>query len=193
MALRSGHGNGRGVPRIEVLPVDELSVGVADLSAIPAADRYARGLFLPGPGTSASAIAGNRTKKGQSRLSCRLGLGGMPPDERVQPYLRSARAFRRVKVAELARTIGGGYCGPGPASFVASAALALAWSRFCYEVLGDPLNGSRLADASRQNLLAAHELCAKEAQSRPQTTPSWMTRLGVTPPANPSLPPKKGS
>jgi hypothetical protein len=28
MALRTGHGNGAGVPRIEVLPVDELPAGV---------------------------------------------------------------------------------------------------------------------------------------------------------------------
>jgi hypothetical protein len=49
---------------------------------------------------------------------------------------------------------------------VASASLQLAASRFAFEVLGDMTLGSRLADASRQNLLAAHELCAREATAR---------------------------
>jgi hypothetical protein len=55
---------------------------------------------------------------------------------------------------------------------VASAALQLAWSRYFSDqaaLTGDPdlaLTASRLADASRQNLLAAHELCAREADAR---------------------------
>lgn len=31
---------------------------------------------------------------------------------------------------------------------------------------------SKLADASRQNLLAAHELCAREAKARPALNPT---------------------
>jgi hypothetical protein len=48
--------------------------------------------------------------------------------------------------------------------------LQLAASRFTFEVLGDMVLGSPLANDSRQNLLAAHELCAKDSQSRPK---SW--------------------
>jgi hypothetical protein len=40
--------------------------------------------------------------------------------------------------------------------------LQLAASRFAFEVLGDLTLGSRLADASRGNLLSAHQLCALE-------------------------------
>ena len=73
----------------------------------------------------------------------------------------------------VAKTVGGGVCGPAPSSLVASAALQLAWSRYLGDVAaetGDPdmaLKASRLAEASRQSLLAAHELCAKEALARP--------------------------
>jgi hypothetical protein len=56
---------------------------------------------------------------------------------------------------------------------VASAALQLAWSRYLSDRAAEEgdaemaLASSRLADASRQNLLAAHELCAREAKARP--------------------------
>jgi hypothetical protein len=55
---------------------------------------------------------------------------------------------------------------------VYSAALQLAASRYLSDRAaadGEPAlfaQASRLADASRQNLLAAHELCAREAQAR---------------------------
>jgi hypothetical protein len=69
-------------------------------------------------------------------------------------------------VTSLARDVGGGVCGTAPSSIIASAALQLAASRFAFEVLGDMVLGSRLANDSRQNLLAAHELVAREAQAR---------------------------
>jgi hypothetical protein len=71
--------------------------------------------------------------------------------------------------------VGGGVCGPAPSSLVASAALQLAWSRYLSDRAatdGDPelaLKASRLAEASRQSLLAAHELAAKEALARAKT------------------------
>jgi hypothetical protein len=84
-------------------------------------------------------------------------------------------------MANLAATVGGGSIGPGPASIVSTAAIQLGASRYLSDLgarLGDAkllLDGSRLADASRQNLLAAHELVAKEAKSRPKSTkPAWM-------------------
>jgi hypothetical protein len=43
--------------------------------------------------------------------------------------------------------------------------LQLAASRFAFD-RGEPELGSKLANDSRQNLLAAHELCAREAASR---------------------------
>lgn len=165
MTLRTGHGAGAGQPRIEVLPVDELPVGVqAPEQAESTGERQAGGRFAPGARTAQSA--GGLAHRSQTRLARRLALGDTFADPRFEPYARAARAFRRAQVTRLARDVGGGQCGPAPASIVASAALQLAGSRFAFEVLADMQLGSRLADASRQNLLAAHELCAREAAAR---------------------------
>lgn len=173
MALRSGHGNGAGMPRVEVLPMDELPAGVPG-AARPAADRDGSGRFTPGPGTAALARAGARAAHETRQLAQLLGLWTPPEDHAYAPYTRLAREWRDAHMAQLSATVGGGEVGPGPASIVSSAAIQLAASRWLADrgaelgsakMLGD---ASRLADASRQNLLAAHELCAREAQARPR-------------------------
>jgi hypothetical protein len=171
MALRSGHGNGAGVPRVEVLPPDELPAGLpADARPEDPTDRGPGGRFAGG---NRLAQAGGAAKRGRSRLVSRLGLGALPPGNAFAAYRRAASTFRRVQCAELARTVGGGTCGPGPSSIVASAALALAWSRYVSDLAaaaGDPelaIRSARLGETSRQHLLAAHELCAREAAARP--------------------------
>lgn len=176
MALRSGHGNGAGVPRVEVLPVDELPEGMpAGARTESPSDRGEAGRFAPG---NSLARAGGRARAGKTRLSDRLGLRSIPEDASFRPYKAAAVSFRRAQCSALAANVGGGYCGPAPSSFVASASLQLAWSRFFSDEAartGDPelaLTASRLADASRQNLLAAFELCAKEAKRpRPPVDP----------------------
>jgi len=111
-----------------------------------------------------------------------LGLAELPADADFAPYRRAASSFRRFHVSQLARTVGGGFCGPGPSSIVATAAWQLASSRYLFDraaASGDTdlfASASRLGDASRQSLLAAHELCAREALARPRSnqTPSWL-------------------
>jgi hypothetical protein len=83
---------------------------------------------------------------------------------------------------------------------VASAALQLAWSRYLSDqaaATGDTelaLAASRLADASRNNLLSAHELAAREAVARrasqPTSAHATLTAvLGADPaPLAPALP-----
>jgi hypothetical protein len=171
MALRSGHGAGSGVPRVEVLPADELPAGLpGDARAVDPSDRGAGGRFAPG---NRLAAAGGAAKRGRARLTARLGLSALPDGSAFGPYRRAASTFRRVQCAELARTVGGGVCGPAASSIVASAALALAWSRFFSDraaATGDAamaMSSARLGETSRQHLLAAHELCAREAKSRP--------------------------
>jgi hypothetical protein len=93
-----------------------------------------------------------------------LGLRGKPP-KALAPFLDDAEQFAKYETARLAKTVGGGVCEGAPASFVQSAALQLAGSRAAFAA-GDMALGSRLADASRQNLLAAFELCAREAVAR---------------------------
>lgn len=171
MGLRTGHGNGRGQPRIEVLPADELPRGVQAPPLESAGhERRADGTFAPGARTMQAA--GGRATAGKSRLAARLGLAALPDDAKLRPYMGAAATFRRVQCAELARTVGGGVCGPAPSALVASAALQTAWSRYLSDraaVDGDAelaLKASRLAADARQSLLAAHELCAREGEAR---------------------------
>lgn len=175
MTLRARHGNaarfGSG-PVIETCPADELPAGVPD-DARPEspADRGEGGLFARDNGL---ASKGGKARAGKTRLADRMGLRSLPEGAPFAPYKRSAASFRRAQCSELARTVGGGRCGPAPSSLVASAALQLAWSRFLSDMAAEAgdgelaLKASRLAEASKTSLLAAHELCAREAQARPK-------------------------
>lgn len=178
MTLRKGHGTGAGAPRIEVLPADELPAGVPARARTPAI-RDATGKFLPGPGTAELAREGGRARAEAAQLAQLLGLVSFNDAHPYTPYARLAREWRDEHMAQLAATVGGGAVGPGPASVVSTAALQLGASRYLFDQgasIGDAkmlLDASRLGDAARQNLLAAHELAAKEAASRPQAPPAW--------------------
>jgi hypothetical protein len=184
MSLRSGHGAGRGKPRIEVMPIDELPAGFpADTRDASPTDRGDHGRFAGG---NSLASQGGKAKAGRVSLGHRLSLPDAPADRAFEPYRRAAVSFRRAQCRELSRSVGGGYLGPGPSSLVASAALQLAMSRFLSDHAGLDAavmaQASRLANDSRQNLLAAHELCAREAMARkataPAALPSWMQPEG---------------
>lgn len=160
----------QGAGRPQVARVDELPVGVpGPARAESPRDRALRGAFAPG---NSLARRGGLARQGQTKLASRLGLSSVPTGSDWAPYKASAASFRKAQCATLAATVGGGVCGPGPSSLVASAALQLAWSRYFSDkasLAGDAelvVTASRLADASRQNLLAAHELCAREAKAR---------------------------
>jgi hypothetical protein len=180
MTLRTRHGKARRygtAPILETLPANELPVGLpADARTESPTDRGALGRFAPG---NALAVRGGRAKAGTSRLAQRLGLAGDLPDENTfRPYRASAETFRRVTCAGLAASVGGGYCGPIPSSMVASAGLALAWSRALLDLaaaLADQdaeaatktaERGTKLAEASSRLLREAHEYAAKEAEAR---------------------------
>jgi hypothetical protein len=101
----------------------------------------------------------------------------------LEPYVAAAREFAEVHLHDLAQSVGGGRVGPGVASLVQSAALALAASRAMYaegsrtgdhRLLGQ---AAQLADKSRVSILTAHELAAREAAARPRSPASypWMT------------------
>jgi hypothetical protein len=173
MTLRNGHGRGKGQPRIEVLPADELPRGVpaappAPTKVVPITNRRSFGAVPAGtPEARALARKGalaRWAKAKQLRTLEGLGLKGKPP-KALEPYLADAEQFAKYETARLAKTVGGGVCDGAPASMVQSAALQLAGSRAAF-ASGDMALGSRLADASRQNLLAAHELAAREAVAR---------------------------
>ena len=184
MTLRRAHG--RGVPalvRVETLPADELPDGVPGQARTASpSDRAHGGRFARG---NKLAREGGKALAGKSRLAARLGLTTLPEDAAFSPYRRAASAFRRAQCAHLASTVGGGVCGPGPSSIIASAALALAWSRYLSDLAaatGDAelaIRAVRLGDHSRQALLTAHELAAREASARAASRGPDLGRYGA--------------
>ena len=191
MALRNGHGSGRGMPRIEVLPVDELPTGT------PAPQRTTQAVIRRTPDgrtadvASAKALGalGGAKAKGQSRLARRLGLRELPANAPFAPYYRSAVAFRRFQVSRLAMGVGAGQCGAAPAAIIGTASWQLAASRYVFDLVAagelgvDALKlASQLGNDARQNMLAGHELAAKEAASRPPSpdeVPAWMKHVAA--------------
>ena len=159
-----------GTPRPQVARLDEMPKGVpGSAHEERPEDRARKGAFAPG---NTLASLGGKARKNQTRLADRLGIATLAATSAFQPYKRAAATFRKHQACELARNVGGGICGAGPSSLVATAALQLAWSRYLSDLAAetfDPsmaIQASRLGDASRQSLLAAHELCALEAKAR---------------------------
>ena len=186
MTLRTGHGKGAGVPRIEVSPVDELPKGEQAVEHEPRkSERDELGRLRPGSSTTQSR--GGKARRAATRLARTLGLQTLTGEGGFGPYKRAGAAFRRLHVSALAKSVGGGQCGPGPASVVATAAWQLAVSRYLFDRAAETGDrddfalASKLANDSRQNLLAAHELCAREAAARPREVPSFMRPIELTP------------
>lgn len=148
---------------------DELPKGCPGLAVIPnPGDFDARGKFAEG---NTMASVGGKSKAGRTRLAARLTLGGIVSDPAFRPYLAAARGFRKAQCAAIALQVGGGVCGPAPSSIIASSALQLAASRYLFDLAGQGnpdlfAVASKLANDSRQNLLAAFELAAKEGRAR---------------------------
>lgn len=168
MTLRAGHGKGAGVPRIEVLPADELPQGVQAPGLVPAGrQRNDKGQWIAGATHAQSK--GGRSRARTIKLAHTLGLGDLVASDRFAPFIDTASDFLRTHAAAIAERVGGGECGTGPSSFIATAALQLAASRYFFARAAETMSpdmftlGSKLANESRQNLLAAHELAAKEA------------------------------
>ncbi len=187
MPVQSSQGRRRPlVPR-----VDELPDGVP-APARPAVPRDGAGRFQAGAGTTELARAGGIAAGEARQLASLLGLWEAPEGHSYTPYARLAREWRDQHIAQLAATVGGGRIGPGPASVVSSAAMQMAASRYLYDIgaqHGDAkllLDASRLADASRANVLSAHELAAKEAVARPRPAAGDWAWIPPAPPPEPA-------
>jgi len=174
MALRTGHGNGAGVPHIEVLPIDEQPHGVPApsggaglLQAEPA--RRSNGQLADRQAATELGRRGGLARAAKaSQLAALVGLGlrGAAP-EVLAPFLLDANAFATSEVERLARECGGGLCPQNAAALVQQAALAMAGSRAAY-AQGDTALGAKLGVEVRQNLLGARELTVREAHCRPR-------------------------
>jgi hypothetical protein len=159
---------------VEVLRADELPAGIPARRSTTAIELAAppkpRGQHRPFRDKHLAAEAGRKgalaahAKARQLKALEGLGLRGATAGA-LAPYLADAEAFAVAECERLATCVGGGVCGSAPASIIQSAALALAGSRYLYSA-GELSAASRLAESSRQHLLAAHELCAREAKAR---------------------------
>ena len=172
MTYRRAHGNGAdALARVETAPADELPAGLP-APARRAANRDPSGRFVSGPGTARAASEAAKAKAEQVQLARLLGFVEPDDGHRFVRYHRLAVDWRTDQAEAVALTIGGGELSPGVSSIIASAALALAGSRYLYDEAaesGDPklfAQAARLADQSRQSLLTAHELAAREAVAR---------------------------
>ncbi|MGO9247459.1 MAG: hypothetical protein ACLP7W_02565 [Solirubrobacteraceae bacterium] len=171
--------------RVETLPADELPEPVP----APAA-KVPRGNPMFGPGNQFAKLGG-LAKARKVRLIDSLGLAKIADDASFSPYRCAAEEFVSHHLAQLAMQAGG-QVGAAPSTMIASAALQLAASRWCFDRgaqtgdVGWKTSGSKFANDSRQNLLAAYELAVREAKARaagPRASAPWLeeaTSLGST-------------
>ncbi|MBX3205497.1 MAG: hypothetical protein KF764_10540 [Labilithrix sp.] len=187
MTLRKGHGRGAGQPRIEVLPADELPAPVPALEPVSTrpVTRRKNGTIADSASAKEIGRRGGLARMRKARLVSALGLAELAVDAAFAPYRRAGDEFVRAELEKLA-TQAGGEVGPGPSSIVASAGLQLAASRFVSDkaaASGDAAlfqTASKLANDSRQNLLAAYELAVREAKARRDVAPvtPWLVAKG---------------
>jgi hypothetical protein len=160
MALRTGHGNGSGAPRIEVLPPDELPAATPGLPV--RAGRDASGRFVRG---NAEGQA-KRVKPG-----VRGALGIDKADPRYKAFARWGARYGAHRRRELAQAHGGSISA-GVGAIVESAAQAMAASRFVQSLAAESgdaelfKQAAALASTARQHELAAWELAARESEVR---------------------------
>lgn len=180
MSLGAGHGTGRGAPRIEVSPADELPQPVAvaqPVTAGPVARRQ-DGTVDGSEAAKALGALGGRATARRVRLIDSLGLSKVTEQSSFAAYRGAAEEFVAHHLSELAKQAGG-EVGPAPSTMVASAGLQLAALRWAFDRFAETGDasfiklGSTLANDSRQNLLAAFELAVREAKARPAPAPFW--------------------
>jgi hypothetical protein len=171
MALRTGHGNGRGSPHVEVSPPDELRAPIpAPAKTDPPLNRI-KGKIADSATARALGSRGGITTARRVRLIDSLGLSKLIEQTTFGPYRAAAEEFVTHHLGELAKQAGGSV-GPAPSTMVASAGLQLAASRWAFDRGAEQNDasliklGSSLANDSRQNLLAAYELATREAAAR---------------------------
>lgn len=169
MALRKGHGNGAGVPRIEVLPADELP---AVQPALPEqVVRRADGTLANPDAAKALGARGGLAKAQKKKLLQGMGLVSMSEDNTFTPYYKAAQAWLEA-VTGIYAAMCGGALGPGPSALLGNAAIALAMARHLTDKAFNEQNelharqATRYWDAMKQAKLAAYELGIREAKMR---------------------------
>lgn len=161
MALRSGHGNGAGVPRIEVLPADELPPAQAE-----GADPLASGRdSAKRVRTTAAARALAKLPRRSRFLPRKLAL-----DPRFLSHNARRLEWQRKRLAELQAAHGGVSHGVG--AMLNAAGWLYAGGECAAEIAAATCDfdlfktAANLTSTARQHELAAWELAAREADAR---------------------------
>lgn len=146
-------------------------------------DNELKELLAVSDGRLAAAKARGRKSGERKRLHDRMKLllckWDPEEDDGTRPYVDMSHEWMCDHLVRLAQCVGAGEVGSGPSAITATAAIQLAASRWLFdrawqltsrsvdEATKMMLAASRMADSSRQNIIAAHEICAREATSRP--------------------------
>jgi hypothetical protein len=177
-----------------VSPADELPAGVPEQPE-PVARRH-NGTVASAEAAKRLGKRGGQARA-RRRADVRawgatLGLGRLltlTEDSHLAPFVVEAEAWLRAQAEACARDVGGGQLSPGVVSILRTAAWERMYSAFLFDAGSRQsfawqvdeertpkvlprtelvMVAARLGDSSRQNLLAAHELSAREAAARPR-------------------------
>lgn len=169
MTLRKGHGNGKGVPRIEVMPPDEQP---APIPVMPEQlERRADGTIASSEAAKALGARGGLARANKKKLLQGMGLAQLVEENAFTPYYKAAEAWLEATTGIYAAMCGGAL-GPGPSALLGNAAIALAMSRYLTDKAFNEQNelharqATRYWDAMKQQKLAAYELGVREAKMR---------------------------
>lgn len=170
MTLRTGHGNGAGSPRVEVLPPNEQPQAQADGSAplISGRDPVTKRLR-----TSEAARALAKLPRRSRFIPRKLNV-----DPRFKPHNARRLEWQRKRLVELSTAHG--HAGHGVGAMVNAAAWLYAGGEFAAELAAETGDlelfkvAATLTSTARQNDLAAWELSAREAKGRVDTEGSGL-------------------
>jgi hypothetical protein len=162
MALRNGHGNGAGTPRIEVLPPDELpKAQAAGADPIDAGRDPLTKRLRSSEAARAMARLPRRSRFIPRKLAC---------DPRFEAHNKRRLEWQQKRMAELQRAHGAVSHGVG--AMLNAAAWLYSGGEFAAELAAETgdlelfKTAATLSSTARQHELAAWELSAREAERR---------------------------
>jgi hypothetical protein len=173
MALRKGHGNGTGSPRIEVLPPDEQLMPVPAPQAEPAAPvaRAPDGKLIGSEAAKELGRRGGLARAAKKRWVTALGITELDETHKFKSYYTRAEQWVEQRLVELAG-LAGGSVGAGPAQMVVAAgrSWSLAWYYYDLGLSTDNprflTDSSKVSNEAKQLDMAAYEMAVREAAAR---------------------------
>lgn len=137
---------------------DELPDGVAMAVVVTGGEKKPDGTFAKGS-TALQALGGSRSK-GTTKLSHKIDGAKLTPTS-----VKRARTLRKALTGEIAKAVGGGYCGIAASLLIKFAAQKTAAAEEAFE-RGDFDAHRKLTESARMDVLYAREHAAKEAAAR---------------------------